>query len=103
MSNGVAASSLQARENVFGSHHKDPPTRNSFYSMVFEALDDFMLKVLIVCAFFSIVVDMSFAWGTDGMKTAWIEGAAILFAVIVVSHVSAWSDYQKEGQFLKQQ
>jgi hypothetical protein len=31
--------------------------------MVKAALDDLMLKVLIVCAFFSIVVDMSFAAG----------------------------------------
>ena len=101
MSNGIAASSLDVREKVFGSHHKDLPTRESFCSMVLGALDDFMLKLLIVCAFFSIVVDMGFAWGTDKMYTAWIEGAAILFAVIIVSHVSAWSDYEKEGQFLK--
>jgi hypothetical protein len=61
--------------------------------MVLGALDDFMLKLLSVCACFSIVVDMGFAWGTDKMATAWIEGAAIFLAVIVVSHVSAWSDY----------
>ena len=34
---------------------------------------------------------------------AWIEGTAILFAVAVVSGVTAWSDYKKEGQFLKTQ
>jgi hypothetical protein len=33
---------------------------------------------------------------------AWVEGAAILIAVAVVSGVSAASDYRKDGQFHKQ-
>jgi len=61
-----------------------------------------MLKLLIVCAIFSITVDMSFATPAE-RSHAWIEGTAILFAVAVVSIVGAWSDYKKEGQFLKQQ
>jgi hypothetical protein len=72
--------------------------------MVLAALDDFMLKLLIVCAIFSICVDMGFSWNKpEKLKTAWIEGFAILMAVAVVSLVSAWSDYKKEGQFLAQQ
>jgi len=59
-----------------------------------------MLKVLIVCAIVSIVVDMSLADPED-YSHAWVEGAAILIAVAVVSLVGAWSDYKKEGQFLK--
>lgn len=44
---------------------------------------------------------MSFAKGHERAH-AWIEGAAILIAVAVVSLVTAISDYKKEGQFLKQ-
>ena len=61
-----------------------------------------MLQVLIVCAFFSITVDMSFATPHE-RSHAWIEGTAILIAVCVVSFVTAWSDYSKEKQFLIQQ
>mmetsp|Transcript_41233 Transcript_41233/g.62737 ORF Transcript_41233/g.62737 Transcript_41233/m.62737 type:complete len:169 (+) Transcript_41233:323-829(+) len=61
-----------------------------------------MLKILIVCAIFSIVVDMSLATPEE-RSHAWVEGAAILIAVAVVSVVTAWSDFKKEGQFLKQQ
>jgi hypothetical protein len=68
--------------------------------LLLAALDDFMLKILIVCAIFSIVVDMSFA-KPEHRKFAWIEGTAILFAVAVVSGVTAWSDWKKEAQFLK--
>jgi len=71
--------------------------------MVLAALDDFMLKLLIVCAIFSIAVEVGFnIKDTEKLKTAWIEGFAILVAVAVVSLVSAWSDYKKEGQFLEQ-
>jgi magnesium-transporting ATPase (P-type) len=44
---------------------------------------------------------MSFAKGHERAH-AWIEGAAILIAVAVVSLVTAVSDYKKEGQFLEQ-
>lgn len=87
---------------MFGTNYKEGPVRTPFCQLLIAALDDFMLKILIVCAIFSIVVDMSFA--TDETRAyAWIEGTAILFAVAVVSGVTAWSDYKKEGQFLKTQ
>ena len=95
---------MEARTIVFGTHHKDPPVGTGFWHMVLEALDDFMLKLLIVAACFSIAVDCGFAAkDPEKLKTAWIEGFAILCAVACVSLVSASSDYQKEQQFLKQQ
>ena len=56
-----------------------------------------MLKVLIVAAVISIVIEMIFS---DHREIAWIEGAAILVAVAVVSLVTAWNDFQKESQFI---
>jgi len=103
---GISSSSLDERTAVFGTHHKEPATGDTFCSMVAAALDDFMLKLLIVCATFSIVVDMSFAASDPDptkLQTAWIEGFAIFVAVAIVSLVSAWSDYQKQTQFLEQQ
>ena len=34
-------------------------------------------------------------------STGWIEGAAILFAVLLVATVTATNDYRKESQFRK--
>ena len=87
---------------MFGTNYKEPLTITPFCTLLLMALDDFMLKILIVCAIFSIVVDMSFATPEE-RGHAWVEGTAILIAVAVVSLVSAWSDYKKEGQFLEQQ
>jgi magnesium-transporting ATPase (P-type) len=52
-----------------------------------------------VSAVVSIVVSMIFE--ADHRSTAWIEGAAILIAVFVVSTVTAYNDYKKEQQFIK--
>lgn len=57
---GISKASLDARTTVFGTHHKDPLVGEGFWSMVFKALEDFMLKLLIVCAIFSIAVDCGF-------------------------------------------
>ena len=70
--------------------------------MLKEALDDFMLKILIGCAVFQLIIELSTATA-ETIGHAWIEGFAILLAVAVVSLVGAGSDYKKEGQFLKQQ
>lgn len=101
---GISVESLEVRERVFGTNHKEPPGRSGFCNMVLAALDDFMLKLLIICAIFSIVVEIGFNINNpEKLATAWIEGFAILVAVAVVSLVSAWSDFKKEGQFLEQQ
>lgn len=49
---GIAASSVEDRRKKFGTHMKDPPERTGFCTMLLEALDDFMLKILIGCAVF---------------------------------------------------
>ena len=96
---GINTNSAEIRTSVFGTHHKDPPQRTPFLTLVLEALDDFMLKLLLVCATVIIPV-VGFAHDETERKTAWIEGFVIYVAVAVVSLVSAGSDYSKEGQFL---
>jgi magnesium-transporting ATPase (P-type) len=100
-----------------------------FCKLFIMALDDFMLKVLIVSAILSLTLEMIFAkpedrntgkylsiWAGGSSPPfsilsiiiicltyyiiAWIEGFAILLAVFVVSMVTAVNDYQKEKQFL---
>lgn len=99
---GISSNSLHGRNAAFGTHKKEPPERSSFCSMLLEALDDFMLKILIGCAVLQFAIEMGTAKPED-RGHAWIESFAILLAVAVVSLVGAGSDYKKEGQFLKQQ
>lgn len=56
--------------------------------MLKGALEDFTLRILIVAAIVSIIISMSTAKKNE-LKTAWIEGVAILIAVAVCSMVGA--------------
>jgi len=94
---GINSNSTDIRTSIFGTHHKDPPERTPFLTLVLGALDDFMLKLLLVCATVIIPVEVGFAHDAAERKTAWIEGFVIYVAVAVVSLVSAGSDYSKEG------
>jgi len=54
-----------------------------------------MLKLLIVCATFSIVFDMLLATEEE-RHHAWIDGTAIFVAVFLVATISSVVDYKKE-------
>lgn len=69
-----------------------------FWSLLWDALGDFTLRVLIVCAMISIAVEVGTA-SEDDRPIAWIDGFAILIAVFVSSTVQAFNDYQKDQQF----
>jgi magnesium-transporting ATPase (P-type) len=83
-----------------GAINKEPPKQTGFFKLFLIALDDLMLKILLVSSIISIIISMIFA-DDDERPIAWVEGAAILCAVIVVTTVTAWNDYQKEKQFMK--
>merc|ERR1740138_1000946 len=59
-----------------------------------------MLKLLSVCAVVSISVDMSMAEPHERAH-AWIDGFAIMVAVLVVSGVGSVVDYRKEVAFVE--
>jgi len=59
-----------------------------------------MLKVLMVAAVFSITFDMILAT-PEHRKHAWIEGFAIMVAVLIVASVGSFVDWKKEVAFVK--
>lgn len=67
--------------------------------MLWNALGDFTLRILIACAILSIGVEVGMAQTNELRATAWVDGFAILVAVILSSTVQAANDYQKEKQF----
>lgn len=80
--------------------NKIPMKPTGFCKLFFIAMNDLMLKILIVAAILSIIISMIFA-KSDERPIAWVEGGAILMAVLVVTTVTAWNDYEKEKQFMK--
>jgi len=91
---GVNEDSLESRSHFFGSNEKANRPLKSIFMLLMEALDDFTLKILIVASFVSIIVEMIVA--VDHRETAWIEGFAILCAVIISSFITTLNNYQKQ-------
>ena len=58
-----------------------------------------MLIILTILAFVSIVLQEAFAEDNKERLTAWIDGAAIFAAVLIVISVSSGNDWAKERQF----
>ena len=98
--NGVHPDSLQERDDHFGSNRKEVIEPKTFWFFVRECLDDFLLKVLIAAGLFSIIVDEIMA-DPEEKPTAWIEGAAILIAVILIVLVTSLNNLKKDKEFRK--
>lgn len=99
---GIIMDTKEDRDNQFGSNAREVKERTTFCELLQEQLEDFMLRLLIVCAIFALVTEMAFA-DAHHRKYAWIEGVSILLAVTFVSCFGAGSDYNKDSQFIKQQ
>lgn len=84
------------RRELFGRNEFDEPERTSWLQMFLTSFEDTTLIVLIVAAVVSLAVGLY-----EDLSSGWIEGAAILFAVLLVAIVTATNDYRKEAQFRK--
>ncbi|CAF1326093.1 unnamed protein product [Rotaria sordida] len=98
---------LAKRVAAFGRNEIPPKPPKTFFRLMFDALQDITLVILIICAIVSF--GLSFYHPHDETFQAeekpkeanveWIEGAAIIIAVIVVVLVTAFNDWTKERQF----
>lgn len=99
---GLAPHDFEQRIQFFSSNFKAPPKMTPYWRLFLNALDDFMLKFLSVCAVVQLVIEVSFA-DKDHRSTSWIEGFAIFMGVFIVASVGSFNDWQKEKQFLRLQ
>ncbi|XP_004459107.1 plasma membrane calcium-transporting ATPase 4 isoform X1 [Dasypus novemcinctus] len=104
---------LEKRRQVFGQNLIPPKRSKTFLELVWEALQDVTLIILEIAAIISLVLSFYRPPGGDHeqcgqvassddeeeAETGWIEGAAILFSVIIVVLVTAFNDWSKEKQF----
>jgi len=111
-SNGLRGdrADLEARRDVFGSNTIPPKPPKTFLQLVWEALQDITLIILEIAAVVSLGLSLykppkQEKEGGSGFheeeeeEHGWIEGAAILIAVVIVVFVTAFNDWSKEKQF----
>ncbi|UJR32250.1 hypothetical protein I4U23_019715 [Adineta vaga] len=100
-------SDLALRVAAFGRNEIPPKPPKTFFALMFEALQDVTLVILIICAVISFGLSFYHPGGDTfeadvkpkEANVEWIEGAAIIIAVIVVVLVTAFNDWTKERQF----
>lgn len=99
---------LNDRAAQFGKNEIPPKPPKPFYLLMWEALQDTTLIILIICSLISLVLSVVFHseveldeefTASKEPNVEWIEGVAILVAVMVVVLVTSFNDWSKEKQF----
>lgn len=92
---------LDNRKKVFGANYIPPKPPKTFLQFLLDALKDTILIILMVAAIVSLLLGIFAPEECEGSEdnTGWIDGFAIIVAVIIVALVTAVNDYQKEQQF----
>lgn len=85
---------FEDRRIAFGDNNKETCPLKSFWELFAEALDDFTIKLLLIAATISFILEMSTA-PADKLSIAWIDAFGIYCAVAVVGSVTSLNNYQK--------
>ena len=98
--NGI--SSIDNREEFFGSNKIFIKPLPSFMSFVEEALSDKMIIILLISSIIEIIISMGTIF-IKGEKNNmdWLDGISIFFAVVIVVLVGSITNYKKEMKFHK--
>lgn len=94
LTTGLTSSQIINFRSKFGTNELPKSPIESFFNILIGSFNDFTLMVLIVAAFVSLGIE---TWQSPDI--GWIEGTAILVAVILVALVTSVNDYTKELQF----
>lgn len=89
------------RIRIFGANKLPQKRQKSIFQLMWMAYNDKVLIVLSVAAVIALALGLYQALGTKKGGVEWIEGVAIIVAIVVVVVVGAINDWQKERQFAK--
>ena len=87
---------MQQRKFFFGKNQMPDVKAATLLELLWGALGDTTLVILMISAVVSIALGATLSQNTS---VDWIEGVAILLAVFTVATVTAVTDSQKESQF----
>jgi Ca2+-transporting ATPase len=89
------------RQRIFNDNRLPAKKQKSILQLMWLAYNDKVLIVLTVAAVIALALGLYQALGQPGGGVEWIEGVAIILAIVVVVVVGALNDWQKERQFAK--
>ncbi|SMR45355.1 unnamed protein product [Zymoseptoria tritici ST99CH_3D1] len=87
------------RQRIFENNTLPERKTKTIFELMWIAYNDKVLIVLTVAAAIALVLGVYQAVANGGVE--WIEGVAIIVAIVIVVMVGAINDWQKERQFAK--
>jgi len=84
------------RIKLYGKNELPEPPSKTWVALFLETFDDTTIRVLMVAAVVSLAIGLY-----ENPSNGWIEGTAILSAVLIVALVTATNNYNKDTQFRK--
>ncbi|KAJ8608607.1 hypothetical protein MRB53_039574 [Persea americana] len=107
-----SAQTFQDRKRIFNDNLLPERKANSIWKLAWIAYNDKVLILLTVAAIIALVLGIYQSVapapptggeqnGSDGHGVEWVEGVAIIVAILIVVIVGAINDWQKERQFVK--
>ncbi|KAK0222080.1 Ca-transporting ATPase [Armillaria fumosa] len=98
------AASLDERRRVYGPNVLPERRSKSLLQLMWTALKDKVLILLSIAAVVSLALGFFQDFGvardeSDGPPVDWVEGVAIMVAIMIVVVVGSLNDWQKERQF----
>ena len=103
MSKQQVDSSFADRKKVFKDNRLPEKKAKSIFQLAWMAYNDKVLILLTVAAVVSLALGIyqSVTAKPGQSKVQWVEGVAIVVAIVIVVVVGAANDWQKERQFVK--
>lgn len=97
--------SFADRKRVYSDNRLPQRKGKSFWLIAWEAYKDKVLLLLTAAAIISLALGLYQTFGTvhtpDNPPVEWVEGVAIIVAILIVVLVGSLNDWQKEKQFVK--
>ncbi len=99
---------VEKRKSIYGANVIPPKKPKGFWVLVWEALQDTTLIILIIAAVVSLslwlfttlyAAKIGFSHDSEEDKYGWIDSVAIIASVAAVCFVTAFNDWSKERQF----
>lgn len=101
----LTGDSFADRRRVFGDNRIPEKKAKNIFQLAWIAYNDKILILLTIAAVISLSLGLYETFGQKHEpgepKVAWVEGVAIMVAILIVVVVGALNDWQKERQFVK--
>jgi Ca2+-transporting ATPase len=93
------------RKRIFSDNRLPEKKGKSLLQLMWITYNDKVLILLSIAAIVSLAIGLYQTFGTEHKageaKVEWVEGVAIIVAIVIVVVVGSLNDYQKERQFAK--